>query len=33
VQIPFAKSDAKGAWRVVATDVITGESRETIVER
>ena len=33
MQIPFAKSDAKGAWRVVATDVITGESRETIVER
>jgi hypothetical protein len=25
--IPFAKSDAKGAWRIEATDVLTGESR------
>ena len=33
MSIPFAKSDAKGAWRVVATDVITGESHEAIVER
>ena len=33
MEIPFAKSDAKGAWRVVATDVLTGESRTAEVAR
>ena len=31
--VPFAKSDAKGEWRVVATDVITGESKTRTISR
>ncbi|MBR4171720.1 MAG: beta-galactosidase [Kiritimatiellae bacterium] len=31
--IPFAKSDVKGAWRIVATDVLTGESRTVKINR
>ena len=31
--IPFAKSDAKGAWRIEATDVLTGESRVAEITR
>jgi len=32
-QIPFAISDAKGAWRVHARDVISGLTAETLVTR
>ena len=32
-KIPFAKSDAKGTWRIVATDVLTGESRTAELKR
>ena len=27
-KIPFARNDAKGAWKVVVTDVLTAEQRE-----
>ena len=33
MEIPFAKSDAKGTWRIVATDVLTGESRMAVLKR
>ena len=33
MEIPFAKSDAKGAWRIEATDVLTGESRVVEITR
>jgi hypothetical protein len=33
MEIPFAKSDAKGTWRIVATDVLTGESRMAELKR
>jgi hypothetical protein len=33
LKIPFAKSDAKGTWRIVATDVLTGESRTAELKR
>jgi hypothetical protein len=32
-QIPFAISDAKGAWRVHARDVISGLTAETVITR
>jgi len=32
-QIPFAISDAKGAWRVRARDVISGLTAETVITR
>ena len=32
-QIPFAISDAKGAWRIHARDVISGLTAETVVTR
>jgi hypothetical protein len=32
-QIPFAISDAKGAWRVHARDVISGLTSETVITR
>ena len=31
--IPFVKSDAKGAWRIEATDVLTDESRVAEITR
>ena len=31
--IPFAKSDAKGTWRVEATDVVTGSSVSATLTR
>ncbi len=32
-QIPFALSDASGAWRVRARDVISGLTAEVVVKR
>ena len=32
-QIPFAISDAKGAWRVHVRDVISGLTAETVITR
>ena len=31
--VPFAKSDAKGTWRVEATDVVTGSSASATLTR
>ena len=33
MRIPFAKSDVKGTWRVVATDVLTGIGSSVEIQR
>ena len=33
MRIPFAKSDVKGTWRVVATDVLTGSGSSVEIQR